>query len=698
MLEVTDNDLNVLLKEPKFQKVPAHVLPAIARKLKEESWIRNYWQSQQRANNATMPGHNATPPTPNAAGSQAPQPNQGGPATTTSAQQNISVPAPVSMKNAQNINPTPSPAQPVKNNLKRSSTDDLADAGQNGNFAQNQQAQNAEKSNKPQPAAMPGRPQPAGVTTEDMNKLKAIAGEEHSRVHAQLLNCPEIPMAPAGLAQALQKMREAAVLFHVVTKGIARWFAATKNEEKTRMYFRFRTQLSRQFKDEKSLTQPKDALSVSIADLDRMIGFFENLKREMSMVLGGGQVPAQGQGQAPQPAPPGPAPLNAANLEKQARIFKEAQNRTGNKAAQPPPPPTTTQPPFPFGSKQSPAGGPTYLNKPTVTADNLHLPPRKKPKTGSQQTSSPATQQATAPSPQPKPSSPELKRQPPPEPVKPETKTYSCPELDCESRQTPGFYTEEALHAHIQEEHVKPNEDPFRFLNESLTSVLGLDMQGNPKMAANAPGQDSLAAPGMSMSLSKQGQTPMSKPDFAATPMSRDASMRRQGSSAGTPDRNGIKSENTPRLADGKLPVARQESETPQMAVPDDPWANSTIDPQNLFATFAPLETLPGSLASDIAMYRSQTPNDTPESSKDSGASEPNSDISEGMNLDIDLTWQSMDGDMLMQMNNFNMEGYELLDTDIMGDDSFQISSFDDANDFSKPFRFDTSLYSMDPS
>lgn len=700
----------MLASNPKFKNVPPNVLPKLARKLKEDSFARNWWQTPAgqayRASNPGMTGVNVPPPTPGVSGPQAPQQNQPGPSTMKNVQQSISTSAPGAVNNAQNINPPPS--QPAKNSLKRSSTDDLADAsGQNGNFDQNQQAQNAEGSDKTQQAQMEAamrnrsQPQPppqlqlSNATTEEISRLQTIAREEHNRLQAQASNYPDIPMGPAELEQARQKLSQAAFLISNLMKAFFRWFHLVKNEERARRWFRTRSQLARQFKDNEKLTQQKDVLSITVADLDQIIAYLGAFKAEMAVAF----RTAHGLGQVPQPAPEGPAPLNAANLEKQAQILKQAQNRAGNKAAQPPPPPTTTQPPFAFGAKKSPAGGPTYLNKPTVTADNLHLPPpRKKTKTGVQQTSSPATQQATVPSPQTKPPSPELKRQPPPEPVKPEAKTYPCPELDCESHQTPGFYSEEALQAHIQEEHVKPNEDPFRFVNENLAFALGLDKQGNSKMLPNGSAQDSQAAPPMSLSLSKQGQTPMSKPDFAATPMSRDASMRRQGSSAGTPDRSGIKSENTPRLADSKLPSARQESETPQMTVADDPWANSTIDPQNLFATFAPLETLPGSLASDMAMYRSLTPNDTPESSKDSGASEPNSDISEGMNLDIDLNWQPMDGEVLMHMANFNMEGFEPLDSEIMDDDNFQISSFDDMNDFSKPFHFDTSLYSMDPS
>jgi hypothetical protein len=203
--------------------------------------------------------------------------------------------------------------------------------------------------------------------------------------------------------------------------------------------------------------------------------------------------------------------------------------------------------------------------------------------------------------------------------------------------------------------------------------------------------------------MSKQGQTPASKPDLASTPMSRDASMRRQGSMSGgkvpdnmsTPGRSGlIKSEDTPKPGDAKL-AAKQDPDL--LSIPfEDPWAGSTIDPQSLLASFAPLEPMAGGLLSDLSMYRSMTPNDTPESSKDSGASEPNSDVSETAHIDIDINWQPFDADLLLDMNNVNMEGFDYpMDADAMGGDSFQFPSWDES-EFSKSFQLDGSLFSMD--
>jgi hypothetical protein len=78
----------------------------------------------------------------------------------------------------------------------------------------------------------------------------------------------------------------------------------------------------------------------------------------------------------------------------------------------------------------------------------------------------------------------------------------------------------------------------------------------------------------------------------------------------------------------------QRESQGPQEAAIMDPWATSTIDPHDLLTSFVPFETEPPGKISGIDLYRSITPDDTPESSRD-GLSEPNSDLSESVALDI---------------------------------------------------------------
>lgn len=455
----------------------------------------------------------------------------------------------------------------------------------------------------------------------------------------------------------------------------------------------------RQFTDGEVMMNPKPVFSVRPAEIDEVRRLLESMARDCANLgkKAGAAPPQQGQPTAPNQAGASaqggqPAPLSAANLEKQTQALHNMHSRSNSKSG-PPAAPTTSQPPFPFIAT-SPHGQPAYIGKPKVNRDNLQLPARKKAKTGEQPTP-PQPNQAT-PSPQiSKSGSPELKRQTMPEAKAPPKPMFLCPEADCEMATT-GFPSEQARQAHVQEEHVKPLEDPMKFMQENLALSLGLDMNGQVKM------EPQTAQP-MGQNLSKQGQTPASNP--AATPMSRDASMQRSGSKmGGKPQDNKLaagKADDTPKL----------ENKQPEMAAapaaPMDPWI-TTIDPQSLFNNLGKFELGASGVISDMGVYRSLTPNDTPESSKDSGSSEPNSDISEGVHLDIDLNWQPVDVDLLLDMNSINMDGLENLPDGggefegLMLEEAMPMEQFPNwdevTNDFNKPFQFDNSLYSLDVS
>ena len=389
------------------------------------------------------------------------------------------------------------------------------------------------------------------------------------------------------------------------------------------------------------------------------------------------------------------APLNPANLEKHTQALNKMHQRSNSKSGQAPSAPTTTQPTFQFGTQMSPTGQPTYFNKPAVTQDTLIPPPqaRKKAKTGPQQASSPAIAQS-GPSPQVKAASPELKRLPQTEqPKAPARPVLVCPDAKCDMHTT-GFATKEALDAHYHEQHVKPFEDPMKFMEETLTKALGLDAEGR-RISKGGPAEASQpSAPAMKPSGSRHGQS-LVKAEAVSTPMSRDVS-RKGAESKGTPG-NGksaqVKLENTPK------PTMRQELDQPQAPTTDDPWANSTVDPQALLATFAPLMPMINGQFSTFSPHRSQTPNDTPESSKDSGASEPNSDISERALIDIDLKWTplDLDADLLVGLDGCSMD----TGGGLLGDGGSEFPSWDELEsefskyDHDKPFELDSSLYYM---
>ncbi|KAF6822276.1 hypothetical protein CMUS01_11149 [Colletotrichum musicola] len=610
--------------------------------------------------------------------------------------------------NNQQQPPKPSPATAQKN-LKRPSTDDAIDVPQTAPQQQPprqipnltaEQIKNLTPAQKAGYEQLKSRQQQAMAAANaggaapgtDFEKLRRMGMEEQKLMASEPM--PDIQMTPEQRQETAQKLVQIVVDMGKIGKALGRWYAFTHDDARAKSYFRARLRMIRQFADGENMANPKPVFSIRPAEIDEARRLLETMARDCAMLgkKAAAAAPPQQGGQAPTPtqsgaipAPGGqPAPLSAANLEKQTQALNKMHGRSNSKSGGPPAAPTTSQPPFSFGAT-SPHGQPAYIGKPKVNRENLTLPPRKKTKTDN---TPPQPSQAT-PSPQiSKSGSPELKRQEPPKPM------FLCPEADCETSRS-GFPSEQALHAHIQEDHVKPREDPVKFAQENLALALGLDTDGQVKM------EPQMMAQPMAPNASKQGRTPAS--NAAATPMSRDVSMQRTGSKiGGKPQDNKVsvgKMEDTPKLEDKQPDIA---AAVPAAMI--DPWAN-TVDPASLFTKMGGFEFGLDGTVSNMAVYRSLTPNDTPESSKDSGSSEPNSDISEGANLDIDMNWQPIDVDLLLDMNNINMDVADAT-TDsaeaFMLEDDMQMEQFtnwDEVSvDFTKPYQFDNSLYSLDVS
>jgi len=232
---------------------------------------------------------------------------------------------------------------------------------------------------------------------------------------------------------------------------------------------------------------------------------------------------------------------------------------------------------------------------------------------------------------------------------------------------------------------------------------LGLDSQGKPKKPVTN-GQETGPSAGAKMvtNSSKQGQTPRT-PAGAATPMNRQNSMNRQPSANGAKPNPNAK-DSSAKLQQGQKDSDKQSNQPTQAVL--DPWEVATIDPNDIFQTFQGFESGAGGAISDMNVYRSITPNDTPESSKD-GISEPNSDISEGFNLDIaldlrfDENWQPFgvgDADTLGDISNFNFGDEDIPMPPLDEEPPMIYQSWDDMVDqsaFDKPFVMDTSLFAM---
>lgn len=295
------------------------------------------------------------------------------------------------------------------------------------------------------------------------------------------------------------------------------------------------------------------------------------------------------QARAEQQEQPAPAPLNAANLEKNTQALKN--QKAANKGAKAPSAPTTTQPPFQIGAS-SPHGNPNYIGK--AKDMNLKLPAKKKAKLDNQagqksQTATPSPHVATKTPPVPQ----QQKSQEPPKPA------VQCQDPEC-VQSIESYPTEEALQRHIQEEHVKPRQDPVKFLAENLALSLGLEPNGTPKKD-----QKQTLPPPMSRGPSKQGASSLGTPKSEPGSMNRSASMQ---------SKVDIKTKSAPM--------------SPKAAF-------------NAQAVFTKLG-FPNGIspnAWDASVLRSLTPKDTPESAKDSGASEPNTELFDMPIQDYAVNW-----------------------------------------------------------
>jgi len=241
----------------------------------------------------------------------------------------------------------------------------------------------------------------------------------------------------------------------------------------------------------------------------------------------------------------------------------------------------------------------------------------------------------------------------------------------------------------MAEEHIKPLRNPTQYVLGELADMMGLEQDGTVKNipVANLP---EVAA--------KTESTP------AAVSLTL---MNRQISAAGF--KSSPANSKTPKLDESRENSQQSknkqgEASYPALATAEDLWANASINPQDLLHNFQGLETGAGGAISDMSIYRSITPNDTPESSKD-GNSEPNSDITEGLDLNINLDIFDSDwvpygpgvGDELLDLSKINVNPDDDWPQDEESSQWFSWGDYADANMQSKPLDmgFDTSMFSM---
>jgi hypothetical protein len=714
----------VRASKPQFATLPEEQLRQMVIQMKKQGWINQHQQrlqqaqvSQQAQLQATRQGQQGMqnpmgvpqapmqlqqPPQPN----QTPQtqpvqasaamghnatPQQGGQKqpTVTPEQMRNARPQPVNNR-AQPPNPSPAPAA---KNLKRPSNDDALDVPEATKQVPARPASQPNQQQQPQ-AARPMNPQDLSSLTPDqraqllkvqmsragiqqpgnetMARLKALGQEEQRKSMQEVMN--DIPMSQEEHNEMAAKLTKIVVDMTKIGRGLTKWYNITRDDTRAKLFFRMRWRILKQFADGDKMSILKNSFSIDSAEIAEARVVLEGMAkdlaaemmaRNMSMAKQHVTPPVQNAQpvQPPQAVPQPSQPRQTVPVVENARRGSAAKG--GNKGSQVPPAPTTTQAPYEFG-----AGNPTYVGKPPVI--DLVLPPsRKKPRPNGTPT------QAATPSPKAgKKASPDARRVS--ETQVAHRPVLTCKEPECEFSTT-GYSTEQALQQHILEEHTKPREDPLKFVQENLALALGLEPDGSKKAEAAS----------MSVANSKQGQTPITT---AATPVFNDGNMKRSASSMGKPQDNkaGVKAGATPKQVDVK----------PVDPMTTDPWANANIDPEMLVSNLG-VERGNGIYDNPFYDYNALsylTPRDTPESAKDTGSSEPNSDIPDSTSLEVNFDWHNVDSDLLRNMGNTNGGNInDMLAADaalLFDQPSLQEPDWDDVKmDCSKPFQFDTSQH-----
>lgn len=589
--------------------------------------------------------------------------------------------------------PTPSPAAPK--NLKRHNADDLEAPSQPPAGAPRPPSQTGQSQ---MDSANPSEAQLASMTPEQrqawerkrqMNKqmhevslrFRNMWFEEARNFDASKYSevpCPEtakdtLKSQIMNVAQGIGKLAQAPVMI--------RWFAAVRDEGRVREFLQTvftsfltpfdymltseqRLRVINQFQDGEKMQVLKEHFTVSLQDVGRFGQIVQGLYRDLASKAGPKTADGQSVRQPNQPGQPNQpnqstpnlaqaALANDANSAKQAQSGPQVHKlpqRPNSRGVQPPAAPTSTQAPFQFGAA-SPDGKPVYAANPQLTQDNLTLP-RKKIKTGVQ-TSSPAGGSQNA-SPQTKAISPDLRKQQEPKAAPPKP-TFPCTVVDCEMGGLT-FASDALRRKHIDEFHVQPLQDPMQFLEQALTEAY--DNVNQTRADAVPPVSQQATTAGGPAAQSR-------KPDDKLAAASKPADIS-------TP---AAEPQQTVALADGFG------------------LSNGTIDPQSLFAPAFSFDPMAGGVISNTSLYRSATPTeDTPESSKDSGASEPNSDIPEAGSLDIDINFMPIDDGLFMDSMSleFPSDGTYMgavsdnLLADLVASKSYEIQSLD------------MSLYNMD--
>ncbi|KAL8697423.1 MAG: hypothetical protein Q9224_002327 [Gallowayella concinna] len=520
---------------------------------------------------------------------------------------------------------------------KRPSQDDVVEVpNPNLNNQAGVQAQNAVQASKQQPgpelheqkaptdikgssgSKNPITNQSQGADTQGARtgNLPAVSQEEVERRNTRLKqlmtevgqNQPPrrpVPMTPQVRAGMAQRLGELSNMVERLEKSFPTYFRHNPDEGVAKNLIQTRQIIKAQYRDEQY--NLIDNFTIGPNELEAAYGrirqYFINVmekfgSKRTTIARPGEQHQNQPQPQAQQPpVNQEKAPLNAANLEEQQNLLKAQRaasmqrHNSGHGSRAPPPPTSEKAPSFPHGP-QSPHGIPHHFALPTLTADQLVLPNKRRrsnnhqPSAGSTPVLVPAQDTPIAKSSPlgPKLASPELPKARVPQ------MSFKCGISDCQSGQN-GFATQAELEQHnadIHEPKEPEIEDPVEFALSSMRLALGLDENGKSK-----PRTETSEALKMKKSLSAQSYSAIKQE--ASTPMARAGTQTGPSPASNllkTPQAmSSVKSpaSDASKVKNGKGPtVSPKETDPP----PFDPWAGSCISAEDIQSAWSSLADL----------------------------------------------------------------------------------------------------------
>lgn len=554
-----------------------------------------------------------------------------------------------------------SPSQGQKN-LKRASSDDVVEVP-NPNSQNNKQQSSQQKSARPnltpaEVAAMTPEEkqqyharfqaaqqgQKSGQQGPDQERFAKIMEEELRRP----VNYPELQLSQQEVRSIQEDIKKMLPNYIKAKSVLSRWYGITRSDEGVRRYWSALKHIQQQFGDPQKFANIKPRLSINSKQVAEAYQFAQSMVQDVASKfphLLQGQKPMQSDANSQQPQQQTSTPLNAANLQQQQQALGKQPHKGHNRSASR----NSQAPAAPTSAHPPPFPvpdqiAPHYFNKTELTQDSLKLPTAKRQR-----------QSAT--------STPQLGHQTPASTSSPQVVKAGSPDQKKNALAT-------QPQAKQQNKLMCPEPDCDHHFADGFNQAEDLEKHRTEEHnnALRDPPQYLLNELGQMLDLEADGSTKKTETQSSV------------------------------------VETGKTSSDT----LGADLWGNVAINPLDLMHNFQGFETGAAGAISDMNVYRSITPNDTPESSK-SNNSDPNSDISEGVNLNINIqgliddSWKPFGNGMgeFDDMIHINMDNNDDLNNMFNNDYPPYNNDFNNLDELlgpkmvEQPFSFDAGMFSV---